>query len=490
MAGETVNYYYLGHLLLALPAHALSLEPSVAYNLAVAGAVRALRLGGLHARGDAVGGGAGARRARRRRARSAPGWRRSRCASCSATSRARASGCDADEPARRLRLVRRLARDPGHDQRVPGVLVHARRPARARAGDPVHAARARVRAAGGARRAARRPRAGARWPRRSPPGSRSARCTRSTRGRIRSRPGCWSAPSWSGCASPAARGRRAVRRRLDGARAARRARARAAVLAGLRPGGARHRLASTSAARSARWAGDMALIYGVLGWARARRLRGPAAGRAAARADRGLGRASAPRSCSRCSRRSTSPASRRCSPRSPSRCTPRSRARLEAPERFLWLLIAGAAACVLAPELVYVRDEFDGGELYRMNTVFKLGYQAFLLLGDRRRLRAAVGRPLAAAPGVGGVGGGRRGAAAARARVPLRRQLRPPRRLLAHADARRARLAARERARRRRGDRVAARATRRTTPSCSRPSAPTTPASATRACPPSPAARP
>src|SRR5688500_7448403 len=37
MSGETVNYYYLGHLLLALPAHALSLEPDVAYNLAVAG---------------------------------------------------------------------------------------------------------------------------------------------------------------------------------------------------------------------------------------------------------------------------------------------------------------------------------------------------------------------------------------------------------------------------------------------------------------------
>src|SRR5215218_743134 len=36
MAGETVNYYYLGHLLLALPAHVLGLEPSVAYNLAVA----------------------------------------------------------------------------------------------------------------------------------------------------------------------------------------------------------------------------------------------------------------------------------------------------------------------------------------------------------------------------------------------------------------------------------------------------------------------
>ena len=35
---------------------------------------------------------------------------------------------------------------------------------------------------------------------------------------------------------------------------------------------------------------------------------------------------------------------------------------------------------MLAPELVYVRDEFDGSELYRMNTVFKLGYQAYLLL--------------------------------------------------------------------------------------------------------------
>ncbi len=34
--------------------------------------------------------------------------------------------------------------------------------------------------------------------------------------------------------------------------------------------------------------------------------------------------------------------------------------RLERPERFLWLLVAGAAACLLAPELVYVRDEFDG----------------------------------------------------------------------------------------------------------------------------------
>ena len=39
---------------------------------------------------------------------------------------------------------------------------------------------------------ARRRASGARWPRRSPAGWRSARCTRSTRGRIRSRRACWS----------------------------------------------------------------------------------------------------------------------------------------------------------------------------------------------------------------------------------------------------------------------------------------------------------
>ncbi len=51
-----------------------------------------------------------------------------------------------------------------------------------------------------------------------------------------------------------------------------------------------------------------------------------------------------------------------------------------AAERFGWLLIAAGLACILGPELVYVRDEFDGSALYRMNTVFKLGYQAWILL--------------------------------------------------------------------------------------------------------------
>jgi YYY domain-containing protein len=53
---------------------------------------------------------------------------------------------------------------------------------------------------------------------------------------------------------------------------------------------------------------------------------------------------------------------------------------LDAPERFFWLLVAGGLVCVLTPELVYVRDAFDGSDLYRMNTIFKLGYQAWLML--------------------------------------------------------------------------------------------------------------
>jgi uncharacterized membrane protein len=50
------------------------------------------------------------------------------------------------------------------------------------------------------------------------------------------------------------------------------------------------------------------------------------------------------------------------------------------PARMVWLLLASGLACLLVPEVLYVRDEFDGGPLYRMNTVFKLDYQAWILL--------------------------------------------------------------------------------------------------------------
>jgi len=66
---------------------------------------------------------------------------------------------------------------------------------------------------------------------------------------------------------------------------------------------------------------------------------------------------------------------------------------LPAAERFLWVLVGAALALLLVPELLYLRDAFDHSPLARMNTVFKAGYQAYLLLG----LAAAVALPWAAA---------------------------------------------------------------------------------------------
>jgi uncharacterized membrane protein len=54
--------------------------------------------------------------------------------------------------------------------------------------------------------------------------------------------------------------------------------------------------------------------------------------------------------------------------------------RIGAAERMLWLLIAGGYACVAIPEVVYLRDSFDGGPFARMNTIFKFDYQGWLLL--------------------------------------------------------------------------------------------------------------
>ena len=53
--------------------------------------------------------------------------------------------------------------------------------------------------------------------------------------------------------------------------------------------------------------------------------------------------------------------------------------RLHTSERVLWVLAASGLACILGAELGVVRDEFYGGQFERMNTVFKMGYQAWIL---------------------------------------------------------------------------------------------------------------
>ena len=219
------------------------------------------------------------------------------------------------------------------------------------------------------------------------------------------------------------------------------------------------------------------------------RLREPRAGRAAPAARGGLGRGGPRVRALAAGAAWTWPGSPRCSRRSAVGVHALLSRRLQAPERFLWLLVCGGVICLLIPELVYVRDEFDGSALYRQNTVFKFGYQAFLLLSMAAACALPWAAALAAAARVGAVGGGHRGARPARARLPLRRQLRAPRGLL---RARRrstgsAGCASARRATRGRSPGCAQHAA--ATPWCSRRSGPTTPRSGTRASPPSAAAR-
>lgn len=52
---------------------------------------------------------------------------------------------------------------------------------------------------------------------------------------------------------------------------------------------------------------------------------------------------------------------------------------LAQPARFWWLIVGVAIGLATVGELVYVRDAFAGSPNYRMNTIFKFGYQAWFL---------------------------------------------------------------------------------------------------------------
>ena len=202
MSGETLNYYYLGHLALAWPIKLLGLRPDSGYLLAW-GLLLALTATAVYTFSGTLW--AAARETLAERApRGGPvfaGLVAAALVAILGQPRRRADVAARRRPAGRLRVVRAVAGDPGHDQRVPVVLVPARGPARARAGAAVHGAGAGVRDAGRAVRPARRSAvAGGGGGVRRGAGGRD-RCGRSTRGRIRSPRACWRPRSWSGCAT-------------------------------------------------------------------------------------------------------------------------------------------------------------------------------------------------------------------------------------------------------------------------------------------------
>ncbi|PTL59845.1 DUF2298 domain-containing protein [Paraconexibacter algicola] len=53
----------------------------------------------------------------------------------------------------------------------------------------------------------------------------------------------------------------------------------------------------------------------------------------------------------------------------------------DAPTGFAFVLVGAALVSLLLPEVVYVRDAFDGGPFERQNTIFKFTFSAWVLLG-------------------------------------------------------------------------------------------------------------
>jgi YYY domain-containing protein len=66
--------------------------------------------------------------------------------------------------------------------------------------------------------------------------------------------------------------------------------------------------------------------------------------------------------------------------------------------RFFWLLAATGIALTGVGEVVYIRDVFAGTPFYRMNTVFKFGFQGWLMLAVIAGVGAVWGEPWRRAP--------------------------------------------------------------------------------------------
>ena len=268
-------------------------------------------------------------------------------------------------------------------------------------------------------------RSGAASPRRSPPGSRSAPCTRSTRGRIRSRPGLLVLAVAHLAAIARERGPARVRGQLARARAGRERRARAAVLAQLRPG----RDAGSG------WVDERRAVHALrrrpgaalrhLRRAAGRRVRRPRARHPAAAAHARVERGGGDLRAARCSRPPTSPGA------AVARRAARGRARRAALAPARRARALPVAAGRRRPDLrARARARLRARRVRRQRPVpHEHGLQARLpgvaAAGGRRRVRAAVGGRLAAAPGVAGVGGASRrccccSAPSTRTRAPTR----------------------------------------------------------------------
>ena len=295
-------------------------------------------------------------------------------------------------PARRLRLVRPLAGDPGHDQRVPVVLVRARRPARARDRAAVHAcSRSRSRC-----RSRCRARAGTCCGARSAEALAAALAIGSLYA-INS----WSYPVAAGLLAAAVvvwlRDARRRPARLP-ARVARRSCWSASFVLILPfvlnfdPEARGIGIVARRARPFGKWLGDMALIYGILALAAGRpRSRRRLLERAEPLALARLGRSRRRRRRLAAGRPRPDRRDGRSRSRWSSGSAPRCRRELRAPQRFLWVLVAGGVGAAADPGVALparrVRQRRAGAHEHGLQGRLP-GVPAARARG---RLRAAVG---------------------------------------------------------------------------------------------------